>query len=171
MRASRPVEAGLTIDEARRLLSRVGFLEGTAAEQLGELARRAAFSRLEAGLALARALADRPVWMEDRWADVAAKGVTARLAGILMTLADEEGVMTSEGPMIPTRYTHRQLASMIGANREATTRALGELREAGAVELRGRRVRRGARGVRSPAYFGSFLSLFRSPAFVGTGSG
>jgi DNA-binding transcriptional MocR family regulator len=90
---------------------------------------------------------------------------------MLLTLVEEERGMTTEGHMIPARYTHRQLASMIGANREATTRAFRELREAGAVELRGRRVRRGARGVRPPAYFGSFLSPFRSPAFVGTGSG
>jgi CRP-like cAMP-binding protein len=33
-----------------------------------------------------------------------------------------------------------QLASIIGANREATTRALGALRELGVVEVRDRRV-------------------------------
>jgi hypothetical protein len=32
------------------------------------------------------------------------------------------GVMTPDGPMIPTRYTHNQLASMVGSNREAVTR-------------------------------------------------
>jgi CRP/FNR family transcriptional regulator len=48
--------------------------------------------------------------------------------------------MTPEGPMIPTRYTHAQLASMIGANREAVTRAIGGLREGGCVEVKRRRV-------------------------------
>ncbi len=84
--------------------------------------------------------AERLVWMEGRWADVAAKVMAARLAGILMTLVEEEGVVTPEGPMIPARYTHAQFASMIGANREATTRAFRELREIGAVETRRRRV-------------------------------
>ena len=227
MRASRPVEADLTIGEARRLLSRVGFLETLPAGELEDLARRSAFSRLpaggtfvvgpeehaermllvlagqvqvydadptdreltlsvleggsfvgatglasrrtrelrvralepsllcrlgrgdlealvlgrpEAGLALAGSLATRLVWMEGRWADLAAKEVTARLAGVLLMLVEEEGIMTPEGPMIPTRYTHRQLSSMIGANREATTRAFRELQEIGGVELRSRYV-------------------------------
>ena len=42
--------------------------------------------------------------------------------------------------MIPTRYTHEQLASMIGANREALTRAFSELQEGGRIEVRSRRV-------------------------------
>ena len=48
--------------------------------------------------------------------------------------------MGTEGGWLPTRYTHAQLASMIGANREATIRALGTLRERGAVEVRERRI-------------------------------
>jgi CRP/FNR family cyclic AMP-dependent transcriptional regulator len=48
--------------------------------------------------------------------------------------------MTHQGPMIPTRYTHRQLASMIGSQREAVTRAFAELQEEGCVEVRSRRV-------------------------------
>jgi DNA-binding transcriptional regulator YhcF (GntR family) len=35
-------------------------------------------------------------------------------------------------------YIAEQLASMIGANRAATNRALGELRESGGVEVRHR---------------------------------
>ena len=78
--------------------------------------------------------------MEDRWADMVEKEVLARLAGVLFMLAESEGVMTKEGPMIPTRYTHRQLASIIGANREAVTRAFAELQEGGGVEVRSRYV-------------------------------
>ena len=55
------------------------------------------------------------------------KGVSARLAGLLYMLVESEGVMTPDGPMIPTHYTRRQLASMIGAQREAVTRAFSEL--------------------------------------------
>jgi CRP/FNR family cyclic AMP-dependent transcriptional regulator len=42
--------------------------------------------------------------------------------------------------MIPTRYTHNQLASMVGSNREAVTRAFRRLRDAGAVELSNRHI-------------------------------
>ena len=48
--------------------------------------------------------------------------------------------MTNEGPMIPTHYTHQQLGSMIGANREAVTRAFSKLQEGGCIEIRNRRI-------------------------------
>jgi CRP/FNR family transcriptional regulator, cyclic AMP receptor protein len=92
----------------------------------------------EVGLELARMLAGRLVWMEARWADLAAKEVSARLASMLLLLIESEGVVTPEGYRIPTRYTHQQIASMIGANREATTKAFGRLQEEGGVELKER---------------------------------
>ena len=94
----------------------------------------------EVGLRLARTLATQLMLMEDRWADMVEKEVLARLAGVLYVLAESEGVMTSEGPMIPTRYTHQQLGSMIGANREAVTRAFSDLQEGGCIEVRSRHV-------------------------------
>jgi CRP/FNR family cyclic AMP-dependent transcriptional regulator len=48
--------------------------------------------------------------------------------------------MSKEGPMIPTHYTHHQLGSMIGAQREAVTRAFAALQEGGCIEQKGRRV-------------------------------
>jgi len=92
----------------------------------------------EVGLRLAQLLGRRLVWMEARWADLASKEVSARLASMLLRLLQSEGVVTPEGYKIPTRYTHQQLATMIGANREAVTRALGRLREEGAVRLKNR---------------------------------
>ena len=76
--------------------------------------------------------------MEARWADLASKGVSARLASMLLRLLQSEGVVTPEGFRIPTRYTHQQLGTMIGANREAVTRAFARLREAGVVETKRR---------------------------------
>jgi hypothetical protein len=45
----------------------------------------------EAGLKLARMLAGRLVWMEARWAGLAAKEVPARLASMLLLLLESEG--------------------------------------------------------------------------------
>ena len=94
----------------------------------------------EAGLRLSRVLADRIGVLEERLADVAYREVPARLACAILRLVESEGVMGREGARLPTPYTHAQLASMIGANREATTRALGALRRRGIVQVRDRRV-------------------------------
>ena len=94
----------------------------------------------EVGLRLLRTVANKLQLMEDRWADMVEKEVSARLAGLLYMLLESEGVMSNEGPMIPTHYTHQQLGSMIGAQREAVTRAFSELQEGGCVEQRSRRV-------------------------------
>ena len=92
----------------------------------------------EAGLRLARLLGGRLVSMEARWVDLASREVSARLASMLLLLLESEGVVVPEGYKIPTLYTHQQIASMVGANREAVTRALGRLRQEGAVRLRNR---------------------------------
>ena len=92
----------------------------------------------EVGLGLARTLATRLMLMEDRWANVVEREVRQRLAGLLYMLVESEGIMTKEGPMIPTRYTHQQLASMIGSQREAVTRAFAELQGGGCLEVKSR---------------------------------
>lgn len=94
----------------------------------------------EAGLRLSRVLADRIGVLEERLAELAHKEVPDRLAGAILRLAEGEGVMGPEGVRLPTPYTHSQLASMIGANREATTRAMSAWRERGVLEIRDRRV-------------------------------
>ena len=94
----------------------------------------------EVGLRLAHTLADQLQLMEDRWADMVEKEVPQRLAGLIYMLVEGVGVMTPEDPMIPTRYTHKQLSSMIGSKREAVTRAFSDLQEVGAIEVRDRRV-------------------------------
>lgn len=78
--------------------------------------------------------------MEDRWADAVEKEALGRLSSVLLMLVESEGIMTREGSMIPTRYTYRQLSSMIGSNREAVTRAFSNLQEVVAVEVESRQV-------------------------------
>src|SRR5215217_3167393 len=105
----------------------------------------------EVGLRLARTLANQLQLMEDRWADMVEKEVLERLAGLIYMLVEGDEMMTPEGPMIPTLYTHKQLGSMLGSNRETVTRALGDLQERGAIEVKARRL-----------YVSDFDSLRRS---------
>jgi CRP/FNR family cyclic AMP-dependent transcriptional regulator len=94
----------------------------------------------EVGLRLVRELAERLHDSEVRYADILGKDVPARLATLILTLVESEGVVSSESYRIPTRYTHEQLGTMIGCKRVAVTRAFSRLKEAGAVELKGRHI-------------------------------
>ena len=76
---------------------------------------------------------------EDRLSDLVRKEVTARLASLILKFGEYQGIVVSDGSRrIPMRLTHRQLASMVGAKREAATRAISTLKAAGGVEIRDR---------------------------------
>jgi len=94
----------------------------------------------EVGVRLVRVLAERLHTSETRYADIVGKDVPARLATLILTLVDSEGVVSSESYRIPNHYTHERLASMIGCKRVAVTRAFRKLEEGGAVELKERRI-------------------------------
>jgi len=102
---------------------------------------RLVMRRPEVGLRLASLADERLSLSEERTADLVHKEVPGRLASLLLRLLEHEGVVTPRGHEITTRYTHQQLGAMIGANREAVTRAFGLLRRVGAVEVHHRRVR------------------------------
>ena len=95
----------------------------------------------EVGVKMIRLLSERLAACEVRLSDMVRKEVPARLASIILRLSQLQGITTANGShMIPTRYTHQQFASMVGSNREAVTRAFRRLRDAGALEIEGRRV-------------------------------
>jgi CRP/FNR family transcriptional regulator len=94
----------------------------------------------EVGIKLIRILSERLRLCETRLEDITLKNVPARLASLILQLAASEGIMTPKGPRIPTHYTHRQIAMMIGSSRESVTRAFTKLQRDGAVELRHRHI-------------------------------
>ena len=119
-----------------------GQSSGTYAQALETsricMMRQAAFERLvmrwpEVGLIMVRLLNDRISLLGNRMLDVGLKEVLPRIAGLILQLAESEGVVTAEKTRIPTRYTHQHLGTMIGANREAVTNALLSLRGSGAI--------------------------------------
>ncbi len=96
----------------------------------------------EVGVKTIRLLGERLSTCEDRLSGLVHKEVLARLATLVLRLSGHQGVVIGkDNRIMPTRYTHNQLASMVGpSNREALTRALGRLRKAGAVEVRNQRI-------------------------------
>ncbi len=84
-------------------------------------------------LRLVEALAARLESAEARLETLAFKSVPARLAETLLRLADANGEVVG--------VTHQDLAELIGAYRETTTKTLNEFRARGLVELHRLRIR------------------------------
>lgn len=92
----------------------------------------------QVGLSLVKVLAERLRQSEVRMSGLVQKEVPARLATLILALVDSEGTVGGESYRITTRYTHDQLAGMIGSGRVSVSRAFSDLKESGAVELRKR---------------------------------
>jgi len=94
----------------------------------------------QVGLGIISLLSERLHYYETRMEDVTLKGVPARLASLILFLVQSEGEQIPGEIRIPTSYTHEHLSTMIGANREAVTRAFGRLQDEGAVQIRRRTI-------------------------------
>jgi CRP-like cAMP-binding protein len=94
----------------------------------------------QVGIRMISLLSERLHYYETRMEDVTLKGVSARLASLILFLVEGEGVQVPGEIRVPTRYTHEHLGTMIGANREAVTRAFGLLQDEGAVQIRRRTI-------------------------------
>src|SRR5919106_6724031 len=92
----------------------------------------------QVGIRIISLLSERLHYYETRMQDVTLKEVPARLASLILFLIESEGVKRPGEIRIPTSYTHEHLGTMIGANREAVTRAFGRLQDEGALQIRRR---------------------------------
>jgi CRP/FNR family cyclic AMP-dependent transcriptional regulator len=92
----------------------------------------------QVGIKMISLLSERLHYYETRMQDVTLKEVPARLASLILFLVESEGVKRAGEIGIPTRYSHERLGTMIGANREAVTRAFGRLQDEGAIQIRRR---------------------------------
>jgi CRP/FNR family cyclic AMP-dependent transcriptional regulator len=90
------------------------------------------------GIRVLRVLLENARGVGDDLARLAFCAVPQRLAAKLLELMDRYGRVTPSGIRIDVRFTHLQLSHMIGTSRETLTKALGELRASGAVDIRDR---------------------------------
>jgi CRP-like cAMP-binding protein len=92
----------------------------------------------QVGIRIISLLSERLRYYETRMEDVTLKEVPGRLASLILFLVESEGVQRPGEIGIPTRYTHEHIGTMIGANREAVTRAFGRLQDEGVIQMRRR---------------------------------
>lgn len=79
-------------------------------------------------------MAQRLQSMENKLADIAFKSVPQRLATVLLDLVADSGLPQNGTPTV-VRYTHQQLAEMIGSYRETVTKAVGDFRDGGLIRI------------------------------------
>lgn len=76
--------------------------------------------------------------IESRLLDMVFCTVPMRVARLLLDFTERFGEKTSKGALINLKLSHQELADLIGANREATGRALSSLLDAGAIAYQGK---------------------------------
>ncbi|MFQ5399120.1 MAG: Crp/Fnr family transcriptional regulator [Anaerolineae bacterium] len=76
------------------------------------------------------ALSGRLVQLESRLEDIAFKSIPARLAGLLLQLAAEQGNSNRV-----TGYTHQDISEMLGTYRETITQTLNDFKADGWIEI------------------------------------
>lgn len=78
--------------------------------------------------------------LTDQIQEVSFERVSVRLARLLASLADREGVWTDGGRLIRHAYSHLELARRLGTSRETVTRMLRRFKEMKLVATQGRKL-------------------------------
>jgi CRP/FNR family transcriptional regulator, global nitrogen regulator len=68
------------------------------------------------------------------------RGVSARLATLLLNLGDRFGETDGSDTVLKVRLTHQDLATMIVSTREAVSKVMSEFQRDGLIEVRNRRI-------------------------------
>jgi CRP-like cAMP-binding protein len=85
------------------------------------------------------AMARQMLRLESTIESIVSRPVAARLADLLITLA-EQAERSSSGAILVPSYSHEEMGKMIGATRESVSRTLGDWRRAGIITMQGRRI-------------------------------
>lgn len=92
------------------------------------------------GALMIELMAERMSVYEDRLEELSLLETPTRLARLLVRMIEAEGQTEKGEFVISAHYTHQFLASMVGCERPALTRALGKLKAAGVVRLSNRHI-------------------------------
>ncbi len=97
-------------------------------------------SKPELALRVMKNLAARLRQAEEAIEDLAFRDVPGRLATLLVRLSDVYGEPHPDGQRLALRFTHQDLASMIGATRETVTNVLNRFRDDGLIVIEERHI-------------------------------
>lgn len=110
--------------------------------QVGMLRNEDLFALLhehaDLSIGLLRLLARRLRMAQRQVRGLALKDTPARVAELILRLAEEEGVEKPQGTYVPLSVTRQELASMAGTTRETLTRILAGFAQEGIIDLQRR---------------------------------
>jgi CRP-like cAMP-binding protein len=106
-----------------------------------EIFRGLLSSRPELVLVVTRQIGDRMKRVESRVESLVFRSIRARLAIVLLELADDFARSEGEALVFDAVFTQQDLATLVGATRQSVNGALGELRADGCLRMDGRRFR------------------------------
>ena len=92
-------------------------------------------SKPDLALRVMKVLAERLRQAEEAIENLAFRDVPGRLAALLVRLAEAYGEPHGQGRRLALRFTHQDLASMIGATRETVTNVLTKFRDDGLIAI------------------------------------
>jgi CRP/FNR family transcriptional regulator len=94
-----------------------------------------------ASLSMMKLVSERRSMAESAVADLVFLDVPKRLAKLLLKLYDVHGSKTNRGgTLIKAKFTHQELANMIGSTRETTTLVLNDFKRQGIIDFLGRKI-------------------------------
>ncbi|MBP9086556.1 MAG: Crp/Fnr family transcriptional regulator [Kofleriaceae bacterium] len=68
------------------------------------------------------------------------RDVGAKLAELLLTLAEQYGIEDSRGTLLSLKITHQEMANLVGATRETVSLTLSNFKRQGIIDTEGRRM-------------------------------
>ena len=81
------------------------------------------------------------LFIENRLENLVFRSVSSRLALLLISLAEKDGVRESRGIMLNVKLSEKKLARLTATARETTSPLLNEFERLGYIEIRHRRIR------------------------------
>ena len=95
----------------------------------------------KAAAEMLKLVSERRSQAETAVADLVFLDVPKRLAKLLLRLHDAHGSKASKtGTLIKAKFTHQELANMIGSTRETTTLILNDFKRQGSIDFTGRKI-------------------------------
>ncbi len=137
----RGVFGELGLDEGSR---QKYFAEAVTESRVAVVRKRVLVEAIKGDPALATKLlfsfSDRLRQSDEAIDSLLSRGVSARLARLLLNLGERIGEASGSGTVLKVRLTHQDLANMIVSTREAVSKVMSEFQRLGLIEVRNRRI-------------------------------